>query len=365
MNRIQKETMDPRIPKIAKILIDSVDTKKGQSILISADVLARPLILEVYKQIIQREAYPVLRLGFDGLSPIYFKYASDEQLKHFPEITAYETKKCSAHIIISAPKDRYELKDTDPKRLSLRSRITSKLHFEELRKPWVGTDYPVEAYAKDAKMSLKEYTDFVFNSCLYDIKPEIKKWQKIEKILNKGSKIRIIGKNTDISFSVKGRKFIGTEEYLRKNVPDGEIYTAPVIESVNGHIQFTYPAIIAGRKVPNVFAEFRNGNLVRLRADKNLDVLKSKLATDKNAAYLGEFGIGINYKIPRFTENLLFDEKIGGTIHLAFGMSYRACGGTNRSASHQDIVKDLRPKFGGGEVWVDNKLLIKDGKFQV
>ena len=257
---ILSKKMDPRIPKIARILIDSVNVKKGQSVLVSADVVARPLVLEVYKQLIQREAYPVLHLSFDGLAPIYYKYASDKQLMHFSEIATFESKKCASHIIISAPKDRYELKDTDPKKLSLRSRILFKLHFEELGKPWVGTDYPTEAYARDAGMPLKKYADFVFDSSLYDIKPEAKKWKKIQQIVNKGSKVRIIGKNTDLRFSIKGRKAIGIEEYHRKNVPDGEIYTAPVIESVNGHVQFTYPAIIAGREVPNVFAEFKMEN---------------------------------------------------------------------------------------------------------
>ena len=357
--------MDPRIPKIAKVLIESVEVRKGQTILINADILARPLILELYRQIIKKGAYPRLNLGMDGLSPIFYNNASEEQIRHFPEIAWYEAKKCDSHIMISAPKDIYELRNVDPRKLSLRSKITNKLHFETQGKPWVGTDYPTEAYARNAKMPLKEYTDFVFNSALHEIGHELKKLKKVKQILERGDKVRIIGKNTDISFSIKGRIAKGVEDYHKKNVPDGEIYTAPHIKSVNGHIQFTYPAIIGGREVPRVFAEFRNGYLVRLRADKNLDALKSKLATDENAAYLGEFGIGMNPKINRFTKNLLFDEKIGGTIHLAFGMAYKDCGGTNRSSSHQDIVKDLRPKFGGGEVWIDDKLLIKDGKFML
>ena len=356
--------MDKRIEKIAKLLIEhSVKVKKGQTILISADIIAKPLILELYKQIIQKGAYPRLNVGIDGLAPIYYNYSSDEQLKHFPEIAWFEAKSCAAHIMISAPKNRYELKDTDPRKISLRSKIVNKLHFETQQKPWVGFDYPTEAYAKDAGMSLKEYTDFVFNACLIDWKKAYNKMLDLKRILDKGDKVRIRGKNTDITFSIKGRNaVIGSGEY---NMPDGEVFTAPKEETVNGYITFTYPAIISGNVVPDVFAEFRNGKLVRLRAGKNLDKLKAKLATDKNAANLGELGIGTNYKIPRFTKNLLFDEKIGGTIHLAFGLAYKKCKGTNKSASHQDIVKDLRPKFGGGEVWVDDKLLIKDGKFMV
>jgi len=365
--------MDKRIPKIAKILVEHcIGVKKGQTIQLTADILARPLVLEIYKLIIQKGAYPILRLGFDGLSPIYYKYASDEQLKNFPKIAYYEIKNVDSTIHIVAPEDRYELASVDSKRIAMRSRAIVKIDEVRRNKTWVLFYYPTASYAKDAGMSLKEWENFVFNSCMLDWKKEKPRMEKIKKVLDAGDKVRIIAKDTDLSFSIKNRNAVvgwadgHSGENVGCNLPDGEVFTAPKENTVNGKISFTYPTVIKGKKISGIKAEFKNGKLVKIKADKNLNVLKELLKTDKGASKLGELGIGCNKNITRFVYNTLFDEKIYGTIHIAFGLAYEDCKGTNKSASHKDLVLDLRPSHGGGgEVWVDKTLLIKDGKFQI
>jgi len=354
---------DPEIQKIAKILVEhSARVKKGDYVQIVAGMPARDLILEVYKQIIQKGAYPVLKTYFEGLSYIYYKYASEEQLKNFPKIAYFEMKNTDAVIYIGAPENRYELATISPDPLTIRDKVTRKIVDVRLKKKWIIFDYPVADFAKEADMSLPEYRKFVFEACMQDWEKLSVFMNKVKKVIDNGKKVRIKTPDTDLTFGIKGR--LGAIGNGTHNMPDGEVWTAPV-EDTEGYINFTYPYERMGRMIKGIKLEFKKGKVVKASSKTNFDILDAMLKTDKGARILGELGIGCNFNIQKFTNNLLFDEKIGGTIHLALGHAYTECNGKNRSAIHADIVKDLRPKFGGGEVWIDDKLLIKDGKFKI
>jgi len=354
---------DARIEKLAKILIEhSLKIKKNDIVQISAGIPARPLILELYKQIIRKGAYPRVNIDFKGMSSTYYRYASEEQLRNFPKISMFEMKNTDALIYLAAPEDRYELAKIPSKKIMHRQKILEPIDKERMKKRWVLFYYPVKDYAKDAGMKLSEFEDFVFNSCFIDWKKQSEKMKKLKNILDKGKIVRIVGKDTDISFSIAGRNaVIGDGTF---NMPDGEVYTAPHEDTLNGKIAFTFPLIEMGREISGIVLEFKNGRLIKASAKKNENILKTMINTDKGASKIGELGIGCNYNIKKFVKATLFDEKIGGTIHLALGKAYKECRGTNKSAVHRDIIKDLRKPF-GGKIFIDNKLIQKDGKFLI
>lgn len=354
--------VSPRITKVAKILVNhSCKIKKGEYVQIWVDYKAKAMALEVYKQVLRKGAYPSVKLGLPGSTYTYYKYATEEQLKHFPGISWYEIKKTDAVIYIGAPVNTRELSNVSPKKISMRRKVTEKISkWRTERTKWVIFDYPTEAFAQEADMSLEEFKNFVYRATLIDWKKLTEKQAKIKKVLDRGNKVRIKSKDTDITFSIKGRKAINSDGTY--NMPDGEVFIAPREKTTKGYIKYTYPAIYGGREVSGVYLEFKKGKVVKAKAEKNENFLKEMIRTDEGAKYLGEFGIGTNPKIKKFIKNILFDEKIGGTIHLALGMAYKMEGGTNKSAIHWDMIKDLRK---GGEVWIDKKLFIKDGKFMI
>lgn len=353
---------DPRVKKLAEILINhSITVKKGSKIVISYQSEAHPLALECYKLIIKKGAYPIVHCSMPGMSYAYFKNASEEQLKNFPELAMHEAKNTDGDISIGASYNSKELTNINPKKIATRRKVTNPLSEIVMKKKnWVLVEYPTNALAQDAEMSLDEMEDFVFNATNIDWTKVQKEGEKLRKVLDQGSDVRIIGKDTDISFSIKGRT---AENSAGKfNMPDGEVFTAPVETTTKGYIHFDFPVIHGGREVDGVKLTFRNGEIVKAEARKNEDYLKQVLNMDKGAKRLGEFGIGINYGIKKFTKRILFDEKIGGTIHLAMGRAYEECKGTNKSALHWDMIKDLRKE---GAVYVDDKLIIKNGKILV
>jgi aminopeptidase len=216
-------------------------------------------------------------------------------------------------------------------------------------------------------MSLREFEDFVYNGCLVHEPDPIKAWKKISREqqrvvdrLNKARRIHVVGPDTDLKLEVTGRKWENCDGH--ENFPDGEIFTGPIEDSVNGHIRYSYPACAYGREAEDVRLWFKDGKVVKATAAKNEEFLLKMLKTDKGARYVGEFAFGTNYGIQRFTKNTLFDEKIGGTIHLALGKGYPESGSKNNSAIHWDMVCDLRK---GGEVRVDGTLFLKDGKILI
>jgi len=354
--------MDKRVQKLAEILVHySVKAKSEETVLIRGNDLAKPLVMAVYKEVIKAGAHPRLSISFDELNEIFYHYANEKQLTHFPQISLYEAKHIQAMIAIASPLNLKAMSGVDPNRMVKRYRtlkpinewITSKVR-------WVIVNYPCPAFAQEAEMSNEEYEDFVYGACLLDWEKKKQEMARIARILEKGDTLWIRGKDTDLKLRIKGRKFIiGGGEF---NMPDGEIFTGPVENSANGKIYYEFPAIYGGREVVGVRLWFKDGVVVRASAEKNQAFLESMLKSDAGAKRIGELGIGLNYQINRFTKDILFDEKIGGTVHLAIGRSYPETGGKNQSAVHWDMIKDLRS---GGEIYLDGKLLQRNGKFRI
>ena len=357
--------VDPRVTKEAEILINhSVNVKKNDYVIVSGSAEAKELMLELYRLIIKKGGYPSLKVGLPETSYIYFKNASEEQLKKFPQISFDEIKKTQCYIGIHSDTNTRELSNIDPKKLSLRGKITNPIsdylcnYPDKIRR--CSTLFPTTALAQDSEMSLTEYEDFVYGAVIQDWNKLKKRFCYLRDQLNKAKKIRIIGEDTDLTLNVYKKSFVADSG--EENLPGGEIFCAPEPKSVNGHIRFTYPAVRSGVEVTNIYAEFKEGKCIKATADKNEKFLNAMLDTDKGSRYIGEFGIGMNPKITKFTKELLFDEKLGGSIHLAFGMAYKQCGQPNNSALHWDIVKDLRKN---GQIFADGKVIQKNGKWLI
>jgi aminopeptidase len=352
---------DPRIAKLAKILTDySIKIKKGDIIELTFDINAAQLALECYKNILKKGAYPAVHTSPPGFGYAYYKNATEEQLMKVPEIALFEAKLAAGSISISAPENTREFTGIDPKRMAIRSKATHPVSELFLKKNnWVGTDFPSSALAQEADMSLEEYEDFFFNATNIDYIALSKKQDNLKRVLDKGKQVRLVAPDTDLRFSIAGRTAIKCDG--KRNVPDGEVFIAPVETSTEGYITYTYPAIKGGREVDGVRLEFKNGAVVKATAKKNEAFLKQMIATDKGSKFLGEFGVGMSPNITKFTKNILFDEKLNFTIHLALGMAYKEGGGKNDSALHWDMIKDLR----NGAIYIDGKCIQKNGKWLI
>jgi len=356
--------VDRRIKKTADILVNhSLKFKKGEKIIIASDIEAKPLALEVYKQVIKKGALEV-RVKFDSyeFAKAYFENANNDQIEHYPKIEEYEIKNVDCYLRISAPSNTRALSTINANKISKRSRVTLPLANYRVEKTrWLITKYPTEAQAQEADMPLSEYEDFVFNAInRVDWKKMRKDQEVIRKLMNKTDVVRIIGKDTDLTLSINGRRAENCAGEF--NMPDGEIFTSVVENSAEGFILYSFPALYMGREFHNVRLEFKKGRVIKATADKNESDLNKILNMDRGARLIGELGIGNNFAIHRFTKDILFDEKIGGTIHLALGKGYKATLSRNNSALHWDMIKDLR---GDGQLWFDNKLVQKNGKWLI
>jgi len=353
---------DPRVKKLAEILVNySIKIKKGDLIELSFGVDAKELALEVYKLILKKGAYPITHAGVPGFAYSYYKNASKEQLTHFPKLAMMEAKMANGTISIGAEYNTKELTKIDPKKIAMRRKITRKVSDVHIKKNnWVICEFPTHSLAQDAEMSLEEFEDFCYTATNQDWKLESAKQDKLKKVLDKGNQVRITGEDTDLTFSIKDRQGIKCDGH--RNMPDGEVFIAPVENSTEGYIKYTYPAIYGGREVSGIFLRFHKGKVVEAKAEKGEQFLKEMIKTDQGSCKLGEFGVGVNYNIKEFIKQILFDEKIGGTIHLALGMAYPEGGGRNKSAVHWDMIKDLRRD---GKIFVDGKLIQKNGKFLI
>lgn len=356
---------DLRTRELAKIAIKTcTEVKKGETVIISGSSEAEPFIIELYKQIILIGAHPIIRMMPNNTSDFFYKYANKEQLKKFPQYWMDTVKTAQAYIGINTNFNTRELTSSDPKKISIRQKIVHPISDyivntrDKIRRVTIA--YPCLAHAIEAEMSLVEYENFVYNSCLQDWNKMKKRLNKIRSYFKEGSSIHLIGENIDLRFKVHGKKAVSDLETF-ENMPGGEIFMAPFRESVEGRIKFEYPAIESGKEVTGIYLEFKNGKVVNIKADKNQDFLNSMLNTDENSSYVGEFGIGCNPNITKFTKNLLFDEKINFTIHLALGMAYKQNGGGNDSSIHWDIVKDMKKS----KMIVDGKIIQANGKWRI
>jgi aminopeptidase len=364
--------IDPRVTRQAEILVNhSIKVKKGDSVIVVADYLAKPLVLEVYKLLIKAGA-SLVRVSWDSyeLSEIFYENASPEQLKKFPKISFQEIKQMDCYIGIWSSVNTRGLSGIDPVLISQRSEVLRPILDWRVEKTrWVATIFPCEALAQEADMSLSSYEDFVFSAINnVDWKKKFIEQEKLRKLVDKTKMVHIFTPNTDLTFDISGRKAVNANgEY---NMPDGEVFTSVLENSANGHIKYTYPAIFMGREFHEVRLEFKAGKVIKAEASKGEKDLNKILDMDKGAKIIGEFGIGNNFKIDRFTKNILFDEKIGGSIHIALGRGFKETLSRTKSALHWDMICDLRGAgpaspderaSRGGELWFDKKLVQKNG----
>jgi aminopeptidase len=347
-----------QVQRLAGILVrHSVKARKGEIVRVSTSEAGRPLALAVYREILRAGAHPLLAVGFDEANGIFYEEASPEQIAHLPPTKMHEAKTIDADIIILAPRNTRNLSHIPPRRMADRRKAlkpVSELLLRRVR--WVLTNYPTEALAQETDRSLGEYEKLYFRAVDQDWAAMARMLSRSKRILERAGRVRITGKETDLAFSIRGRTAIPCAgEY---NMPDGEIFTAPVENSTEGRVYFEFPAIAGGREVSGIRLVFRKGRVVEASAEKNEGYLKEMIAADRGAAVLGEFGVGANAGVTAFTRDILLDEKMGGTIHLAIGRSYPESGGKNDSAVHWDMIKDLRTQ---GELYLDGKPVLRTG----
>jgi len=366
--------MDPRLAKLAKVLINySLRLKKGQLLRISGEPAALPLIKATYAEAVNVGAHPYVVLNIADNHEYMLKHGSDEQIKFYPAHFEMEYKKMDAYLGIWGGDNTCYLNGVDPKKQShhrlARKKLSDIFHKRagagELA--WVGTQFPTVSDAQNAGMSLTDYENFVYGAGHLSAADPVKHWKKVQKeqerlvkVLDRVDQLHVRSNDTDLKMRVKGRKWINC--CGRENFPDGEVFTGPIENSTEGKIRFSFPAVYASNEVEDVTLEFKRGRVANFSAARNEAFLKSMLDMDKGARFVGEFAIGTNYDIKQFSKNTLFDEKIGGTCHLAVGEAFPETGAKNRSALHWDMVCDLRK---GGTIEADNKVIYRNGKFTI
>lgn len=360
--------------KLAKLAVNySVGVKKGERVFIDGICFAKELLLAIYLEVLKAGGHPLMKPDIAGTDEIFMKHASDEQLGYYDDVMKKIYQEFDCFIALKADYNTRRLSLVDPKRLAKRQASPKAIEIftifkermakKELR--WVVVPFPSNAVAQEADMDLFSYTEFVEKALYLDKEDPIQEWknlheeqEKIVELLNQKETFQILGEDTDLILSTKGRNWVNCSGQV--NLPDGEVFTSPIEDSVNGHIRFTYPGIYAGREIENIFLEFKNGVVINATADKGQELLDELLKIE-NASIMGEFAIGTNYGIKQFTKNMLFDEKIGGTIHCALGLGLPEAGGKNMSSIHWDILKDM--KIPGSKIIADGSIIYEEGKW--
>lgn len=360
--------VDNRIQAYARLLVeDCIDVQPGWQVLVAASALARPLAEEVMRQVAARRAYAIPRVSFSGVSAVvelpWLQEAPLELLAEVAPVERHLLEHVDALIGLSAPENTRAASAVEPERLALLQKsgifFTRRLTSGDL--PWVGCQFPCQALAQDAEMSVEQFEDFLYGACLLDWDAERRRMQRYADRIDASDEIRIVGEGTDLTLSLRGRS--AKIDAGGVNIPGGEFFYSPVEDSAEGTIAFTeFPAILGGRELSEIRFRFEGGRIVEASAQRHEDFLLEVLDTDEGARRLGELGIGCNPGISRHMRNVVFDEKIDGTIHLAIGKGFPELGGTNDSAVHYDIVKDLRQ---GGELYADGALVQRNGKWLV
>jgi aminopeptidase len=365
---------DPRVAKLAKILVGySVEVGEGETCLIEGQSAAEPLIAAVYEEVLRAGGNPVVAMSFQGQPATYFAQASDAQLEWVSPVSEWAAEESDCRVAIGADTNTRELSQVAPDRQTKRQAATRHLMKRTMQRAaegahrWIYTLFPTNAYASDAEMSLADFESFYFRACLADEGDPLGAWkqaseecQRLAEWTTGHEEVRVVADGTDIRLGISGRKFIASDG--KHNMPDGEFFTGPIEDSIEGEVTFHLPAMIGGREVSGVKLRFEGGKVIDAGAARGEEYLIQLLDTDEGARRLGELGIGTNYGIDRGTRDVLLDEKIGGTVHMAVGASYPETGGTNESAVHTDLVCDLRK---GGRIEVDGEILQQDGKFVV
>jgi aminopeptidase len=363
---------DPRVERLADVLVNySTSVEPGQLVLLETTPLAAPLLRALYRGVLEAGGHPQTRLGFEGAAEALLAEGSEEQIEWLNPMRVEDFEQADVRISVEASWNTRELTGIDPARQarfsrsreSLRERYLERSRLGELKS--VVTAFPTVAAAQDAEMSISDYEEFVYRAGLLDRDDPVAAWrelgERLEKLsawLGERSEIRVVADGTDLTLGVAGRTWVPCDG--KENFPDGEVFTGPIETSVEGQISFSYPASFGGRRIRGIELRFERGEVVEARAAEGEEFLKEMLAMDEGARRVGEFAFGMNDEIQEFTAHTLYDEKIGGTVHLALGMSYPESGGLNQSALHWDLVCDLRT---GGEVCADGELVYRDGEF--
>lgn len=365
---------DSRIEKLAQVLVRySTSVRPNDQVLINGSSLADPLLKEIYSEVLKAGGNPLMMVSLPGTEELFYRHASAEQLKHVPRPQELIMETYDVRISVIAEANTRALSGVDPEKIVMRERARSALMRTFMRRSaagelrWTVAPFPTNALAQDAEMSLDDYEDFVYYVCLPDMNNPVKYWQDFsirqQRIVNwlKGRNgVYLKGPGTDLRFSISDRIFKSCDGHF--NMPDGEIFTGPVEDSVEGQVYFSYPSIYEGKEVSGIRLWFEHGKVVKATAEKNQEFLIHTLDTDAGSRSVGEFGIGTNSMIDRFTREILFDEKIGGSFHLALGAGYPETGSRNQSAIHWDMICDLR---NNGEIFIDDILLYHNGKLAI
>ena len=352
--------MDKRWKKLGDVLVNySTKVQPGERVMIAmVEIETWPLARAVYEEVIRAGGYPQIQMKSETLRRSILEFGSDEQISRVPDIELYGMEWADVYIGLRGAHNLYELQDIPADKLASNQNamgVVSTARWEKTR--WCLIRVPNEAFAQQAKSSNEALLDMFFDACFIDWEAQLEVWEKWCRRLEKGRQIRITGKDTDLSFSIEGRKwmpFAGTN-----NLPDGEIATAPVVSTINGTIAFENPGVLGGRLVNDIRLTWENGVLTGAESSTEQEFFQSIIHKDSGASLIGEFAIGTNYKIDRFCNDILLDEKIGGTVHIALGRAYPECGGLNKSSIHWDIVKDIRSE---GSVSVDGELIVEKGR---
>lgn len=368
---------DSRVQKFAKVLVEhSTRIESGDRVLIEATTAAEPLVRELIIQILEKggHPHPLIMLpdfNFPEHEELLYTYGNDQQIKFVPSFFKLAYDQFESRIRVHSATNPRDMNRFDTKRMQARGEAKGAITDVQMRRgaegafKWVTTLFPTQGYAQDAGMSLSQYEDFVFGAAHVNEDDPIAYWkstadgqQKAIDFLIGKDLVTLRGPNVDLSLSIKGRKFINSTG--RHNMPDGEIFTGPVEGSASGWVKFTYPAIYGGVAVEGTELTFNNGRVEQVKAEKNQDYLIKMLESDDGSRYIGEFAIGTNSDIDQFTGNILFDEKIGGTFHMALGAGYPETGSHNKSVIHWDMICDMRTD---SEITVDGEMFYKDGEF--
>ncbi|MEN6369179.1 MAG: aminopeptidase [Thermotogota bacterium] len=365
---------DPRVSKLAEVLVQySVGVHPDDKVFIQGGPAAIPLIKAVVVEVLRAGGHPFTRMTVPDLDELVYRHASDAQLRHVPEPTRLIYETYDVMITFWSSDNTKSLTNVPPEKLVLSNQATKDLSrtfmqrmaTQDLR--WVGTLYPTAAYAQDAEMGVHEYEDFVYNACLPDPQDPVSVWKKLsawqQKLvdwLDGKKELRVEGPNVDLRMKIAGRTFKNCDG--KNNMPDGEIFTGPVEDSVEGHVRFSYPTVFQGRKLTGVELWFKKGKVTQAKADTGDEFLQKTLDVDAGARSVGEFAVGTNRGITRATGNTLFDEKINGSFHMALGAGMPETGSRNESAIHWDMVCDLMQ---GGRIYVDDKLIYESGQFLI
>jgi aminopeptidase len=339
----------------------------GETILIGSELEAWPLIAACYRAVVERGAHPLIRPDFPELTEFFLRNATEEQLAILPPSALHDAQVADGRIRISAEADTRAMSRVDPRRQAIADRSRHPLRKVTRDKRWVLTQYPTLGYASDAGMTLDAYEAYVVTAMFLDQPDPAASWRALGErqaglasFMAGVNKVRIEADGTDITLSVAGRSWINSDG--RRNMPSGEIFTGPVEDTPRGTLRCGFPVCRDGREIIGIELEFHDGKVTNARADSGEEYLRSMLDLDPGARLLGELGIGLNYGINRFTGSILYDEKIGGTVHLALGQSYPETGGVNESALHWDLIVDTRAD---GRITADGKVVMENGRWLV